>query len=194
MAPVLSRSFSILFASPFTCCICSVPCCFLELLAREVAQHTHTRSSCKFLSCAFKRCSCITCQRAKNMLRAFFFVPRMGVRTVIPCSWAGLSFFFLSCSRRLTSSHFQVLPPRRQTPHSSPHLQFAQIFNPRLLVAPFHAVWPSRQHLLLEFVVVFVEEKPVNSCTKTQDSRNVNASFRALNSSPTLDGRRPIYI
>ena len=28
----------------------------------------------------------------------------------------------------------------------------------------------------------------------TQDSRNVNASIRALNSSPTLDGRGPIYI
>ena len=30
--------------------------------------------------------------------------------------------------------------------------------------------------------------------TDTQDSRNVNASTRAHNSSSTLDGRRPIYI
>ena len=32
------------------------------------------------------------------------------------------------------------------------------------------------------------------NCSEIQDSRNVNASVRALNSSPTLDGRRPIYI
>ena len=32
------------------------------------------------------------------------------------------------------------------------------------------------------------------SWIKTQDSRNVNASIRAHNSSPTLDGRKPIYI
>ena len=29
---------------------------------------------------------------------------------------------------------------------------------------------------------------------RSQDSRNVNASIRALNSSPALDGRKPIYI
>ena len=145
MIPILSHSFSILFASPFICCICSVLCCFLELFACEVAQHSHTRSSCKFLICAIKSFSCVPCRRAKNMLRAFFCAARgcSDCHSVL----VGRFEFFLSCFQRLTSSRFQVLSlqnvPRRQTPHSSPHLQFAQNFNRSHMVAPFLAFWPS---------------------------------------------------
>ena len=48
--------------------------------------------------------------------------------------------FFHSCFQRLTNSRFQVLPlqnvTRRQTLDSSPHLHFAQNFNPSHMVAP----------------------------------------------------------
>ena len=119
---------------------------------RGCSTHTHTRSSCKFLLCAFKRFSCVPCRHAKNMLRAFFCAARgcPDYHSVL----VGRFEFFFHVSKGSPVHAFRIWSllnvPRRQTPHSSPHLQFAQMFNPSHMVAPFLSVWPSTLHLLLK--------------------------------------------
>ena len=101
------------FAAFVLCCAVFLDCSRARLLS------TLTRSSCKFLICAIERFSCVPSQRAKNMLRAFFFVPRVGVQTNIPYAWAGSSCFFQFPETHQFALSVLVLAERPSSPDAA---------------------------------------------------------------------------
>ena len=149
VAPVLSLSCTILFTSFLFSA--SVLCYAVSLNGSHARLlNTHTRSSCKFLIFAFRRFLCVSCPRAKNMLRALFLAPRMGAQKYHSVLLVNRNDLVLTYLQRLASSRFQNASaknvPRRQTFHSSPHLQIAHNIDQSLMVAQFLPVWPGKSH------------------------------------------------